>query len=282
MIHSFKYRELQITFYQKGNTGKVHITKGDSSIGDLAEPFKLYYKGKLASNNDWINYGRCAELYLHYLIYVSENNELVFHDLERLEDMKSTAGKDVEGNKKLVLEKIQSFCCMNLSDIILVTHDCNIIRYSAKQITGNLEMIKEEHIGNQSIVTSLITDVSCDSDYIVTVGYKDVTSSNVYVLFSPDLSHLDTLEIMNIDKSKSSEDLHIHKLTLFKRERMTHLLSLNAACSINLLVAVVDRLHPVRVSFSVSSTALNGLCMLSDDSFIVFGVNKFVKLFYIV
>lgn len=281
IVHSFKYHDLQITFYQKSSTGKVHISRGDTSIGDLAETFKLYYKGKQTSNSDWINYGRCAEVYMHYLIYISEKDELVFHDLRRLEDMKTSAGNDVQGATKIVLAKVQSFCCMNLSDIVLVTHDGNILRYSAKQDTGKLEKLKDEHIGNQSIATTLTTDVACDNESIVTVGYKEATCSNVYVLFTSDLKYMDTIEILNIDKSRPNADLHVHKLRLFKRNDITHLISINAACSINLLVAMAERLHPVKVAYTITSTALNGLCMLSDYSFIVYGVNKFVKLFYI-
>ncbi len=222
-------------------------------VGKLQEPFKLKYRGKKAANDYYLNYSRGASVCDGTLTYITESNKIVMYDLDQL-DEKLEMGEPIPKIKESIIwnvgKEVQDFCIPNIRTIIALTEDCFIIKAS---ITGKAaRQSKELKIPDKTMPSTIYTELAVCENNIVVVGYRDFTGSNVYDLLDTSLTIKDTVEIKNIDKQRPTEEHHIHKMEMFVRSNLVHLLSINIACSLNLFVIYLQRLHPVKVAYRIS------------------------------
>lgn len=141
---------------------------------------------------------------------------------------------------------IQSFSLLQKDTIIVITEDYKLTKVKLNEKSAT--KLKSVDVHEQTIPSTIYTDVASKHDAIVVAGYRDHTGSSVYYLLNNELNLLDTIEVKNIDTTKKGEDHHVHKMNFFNRVGLLHLFSINIACSVNLFVINNNKIHPISVA----------------------------------
>ena len=224
----------------------------DSSFIDLPEGFKLRYRGKKTANDYWLNFSRCATLSHSTFFFVSDKEKIVAYSLKTVEHVpkSSRAGKyrDTDKYEQPVYGHIQNFAADHKDLLYVLTEDARIILVDYADGSG--DKLKEVKIDEQTVSSTMYTDVACGPHEIVVAGYREEFKSNTFVLFNTELECLDTIEA--IDKTKTLISHHIHKMEIFTRNSLSHLLAMNISCTVDLLVIHENKFHPVALNRQVS------------------------------
>lgn len=229
----------------------------DGLITNLPEGFKHHYRGKKVANDYWLNYSRCAEIMGERLFFISDKDRIVAYNLDTLKyivPQVPVEGQSAERPTYPVYGEIQCFAAVSKDLIVALTEDCRLILVDFKNGGGGKKIL-ETKISEGTVTSTIYTDIVAEGDQAVATGYRDDMRSNTFVLFHKDLKVQDTIEVVNLAKGKADQH-HIHLMKLFFRKGYLHLLAMNIASSLHLMVVYEDRMHPVAVNINMSDGRL--------------------------
>lgn len=236
-----KYHTKLIYFFQDGNAGKVRVVDTfDGTKIDLPGGFKLKYRGKKTANDYWLNFSRCAAISNSTLFFVSSEDKLSAYDLITVQPLSKSSPTSNYS--------IQNFTITHNDILYLLTEDARVI--SLDYSDRSSDQLKETRIYEQTVASTMYTDIASGDDEIVVAGYREEFKSNTFVLFNGKLECMDTIEAL--DKSKTQIAHHIHKMQIFTRNSLSHLLAMNISCTVDLLVIHENKFHPVALNRQVS------------------------------
>lgn len=225
----------------------------DGLVTTLPEGFKHHYRGKKTANDYWLNYSRCAEINGNHLFYVSDKEQIVVYNLETLTHLTPESPvlvHSTSGPKYPVYGSIQSFAAISKDMVVVITEDCRLLLITFKNGGGG-EKISESKISEGTVTSTIYTDVVSLGSLAVASGYRDEMRSNTFVVFHEDLHVMDTIEVVNLQKGQADQH-HIHLMKLFYRKGIMHLMAMNIATSLHLMVVHADRLHPIALNVHLS------------------------------
>lgn len=209
----------------------------------------MKYKGKKAANSFWLNYGRGAALVGETLVFVTQKNQVVIFDLSKFETVDFDLSKSPTCSQIIQLgQPIQDIAVLSEKELFVLTEDHKIIHL--RDLKSKIGIENEIACSKDTISSCVQTTICCDTRDVIVCGFREVENSNCYYLFDEKLGLQDVLEVVLTIK-RSPQELHIHKALLFSRENILHLLAMNIACSINLIVVNGRKLHPVIVNAKV-------------------------------
>lgn len=229
----------------------------DGLVTILDEGFKHQYRGKKAANDYWLNYSRCAQVTGEHFFFVSDKEQIVVYNLDTLKHLVDESPLQGQGPRVSVYPiygQIQGFASVTKDLVIVLTEDGRLLSISFKNGGGGIK-VAESKISEGTVSSTIYTEIVATASTIVASGYREQMRSNTFVLFHEALHVLDTIEVVNLEKVKSDQH-HIHLMKLFFRKGIMHLLAINIACSMHLMVVHADRLHPICLNKHLSDGRL--------------------------
>ena len=254
MYNDLQNEQFRVLMFEEAGEGKVKVVaraRAGANQKDviLKQHFKLKYKGKKAANSFWLNYGRAAALVGGTLFFVTEKNQVLIYDLLKFEALDFDLSKTSTVSQVIHLgQPIQDIAVLSEKELFVLTEDHKIVQL--RDLKGKIGIENQVLCSKDTISSCVQTTICCDTRDVIVCGFREVEYSNCYYLFDEKLGLHDVLEVVMTIK-RSPQELHIHKAVLFLRENILHLLAMNIACSINLIVVHGRKLHPVIVNAKV-------------------------------